>query len=391
MNMKMIARTINGFDILVNPYSPNEILMETKHYKESYTGNLNLSPEELCEILADGKFVPLILTWELTDKCNFKCPFCYIVNTSSSPTIRFSTIKSSLDKLIKMGLLYCVLTGGEATIHPDFKKIYCYLKKKGVIVEVYTNGSLITDEIIQMFKKYPPYKVEISIYGISQLNFEIVTNTKKIMFDNILENILKLKKNDINIKCKTPLNKLTYKEFEKIRNWCDEFKISHYFSVNVINSYIGKNMKSYEVDIETLIEYEVKRLKAINYNQHSLLNFPRNKKCFTCGVRNTGLHINDSFYITPCQDSRLNEASFDILSLGIDRAIYQCREFVNSFKEQLILGCTGCDVSFFCDMCYAKALPIRNEKDQITQFCVPENFCKNTKKRIKETLNKYMQ
>ena len=38
----------------------------------------------------------------------------------------------------------------------DFPDIYIYAKKLGMLITLYTNGSLINESIIELFKKYPP-------------------------------------------------------------------------------------------------------------------------------------------------------------------------------------------------------------------------------------------
>ena len=56
-------------------------------------------------------------------------------------------------------------TGGEIFTRLDFLEIYIYAKKKGFIVELLTNGTLIETKAIEIFNMYPPASISISIYG----------------------------------------------------------------------------------------------------------------------------------------------------------------------------------------------------------------------------------
>ncbi|MEA3326757.1 MAG: radical SAM protein, partial [Chloroflexota bacterium] len=57
----------------------------------------------------------------------------------------------------------------------DFQDIYMSLKRKGLLVSVFTNATLIRDEHIALFRKYPPRDIEVTIYGSRQEIYEAVT------------------------------------------------------------------------------------------------------------------------------------------------------------------------------------------------------------------------
>ena len=46
---------------------------------------------------------------------------------------------------VDLGALWCLLTGGEPLLRPDFADIYLLLKKKGLLVSVFTNACLVTE------------------------------------------------------------------------------------------------------------------------------------------------------------------------------------------------------------------------------------------------------
>ncbi|MBR2732094.1 MAG: radical SAM protein, partial [Clostridia bacterium] len=66
------------------------------------------------------------------------------------------------------GVSSMTFTGGECTIHPDFLQLYEYAYNKGLQVGMISNGSMITDEILQLFERCPPSKIYITLYGMSK-------------------------------------------------------------------------------------------------------------------------------------------------------------------------------------------------------------------------------
>jgi|GEM_PF-1355712 len=384
-----VKRIIGQAELLVNINSSNEVLLQQHFLDENNIEckNAALTPAEICELISKDKFIPMIMSWELLDKCSFKCPFCYIVGHSRNKIVRFHQMKSEIDKLIDLGLFYCLLTGGEATLHSDFKEIYKYLKLKGVLVEVYTNGSLIDDETIKLFKKFKPYQVEVSIYGVSQGGFQKASGSKKIEYQLILKNILKLKSNGINVKCKTPLNRLTEDEFVEIIQWCKQNEVSHYYSTSIYEGYDGSNLDAFASSTKTQNKFDALKLLNIETEfpeDHSVNSKTiQSKVCYTCAIRKFGLHINSAFELMPCSETHLDQSKSKILKVGIQKAIEKYRAFVDPLIGKSIIGCDGCEASRICKMCSAVATPLKDESGRITDFKVPDGYCQVQRERVR--------
>ncbi len=87
------------------------------------------------------------------------------------------------------------LMGGEPLLHPDFNLIYSVLYDNGFQVALTTNGSLISDAIVELFKSKPPAILWISIYGFSKTEYLDVTNTDS--YERVFSNIDKLSNSGI--------------------------------------------------------------------------------------------------------------------------------------------------------------------------------------------------
>jgi MoaA/NifB/PqqE/SkfB family radical SAM enzyme len=76
---------------------------------------------------------------------------------------------------VRMGAMWCLITGGEPLLRDDFPDIYMGLKRLGLLVAVFTNATLISAEHVALFKKYPPRDIEITVYGVTKNTYEAVT------------------------------------------------------------------------------------------------------------------------------------------------------------------------------------------------------------------------
>jgi MoaA/NifB/PqqE/SkfB family radical SAM enzyme len=122
---------------------------------------------------------PLACQWEITCRCNLRCIMCYTDCFNRPEKVRdeltTEEILRIMDELAEAGCLELALTGGEPLARPDFFKIYEHAKARGFLVTLLTNGTLITEEIADRLAALPPHRIEISLHGITEDTFEMVT------------------------------------------------------------------------------------------------------------------------------------------------------------------------------------------------------------------------
>ncbi|MBQ7801721.1 MAG: radical SAM protein [Oscillospiraceae bacterium] len=115
--------------------------------------------------------IPLSGTFELSPVCNFSCRMCYVRKTREE--VRNSPRKiMTLEDWLRIareareeGMLYLLLTGGEPLLWPDFWTLYDALIDMGFLISINTNGSLIDEAAIAHFRKKPPQRINITLYG----------------------------------------------------------------------------------------------------------------------------------------------------------------------------------------------------------------------------------
>ena len=117
--------------------------------------------------------IPLSGTFELTPLCNFSCRMCYVRKTAKEvrahdrPMLTLEDWLRIAREARDAGLLYLLITGGEPLLWPDFWTLYDALIDMGFLISINTNGSLIGEEAIAHFRRKPPLKLNITLYGAS--------------------------------------------------------------------------------------------------------------------------------------------------------------------------------------------------------------------------------
>ena len=138
---------------------------------------------------------PLVVYWNLTQACNFRCAHCLYNDTEYSSKYDLSTEQALnlADELIEAGVVSVNLSGGEAFLRPDCMDIVRRFKENNVAVHLFTNASLLTDEIIdELAELFNPYtdEVLISLDAATDETFRKIRRSDK--FSKINENIKKL-------------------------------------------------------------------------------------------------------------------------------------------------------------------------------------------------------
>jgi radical SAM protein with 4Fe4S-binding SPASM domain len=128
--------------------------------------------------LADQR-LPLNGSLELTLRCNLRCRHCYVSyghnGVAGLQELSLPHIQRILDEVTDAGCLWFLLTGGEPLVRRDFSDIYLYARRKGLLLTLYTNGTLLTPPIADFLAEWRPLLIEISLYGRSQETYERIT------------------------------------------------------------------------------------------------------------------------------------------------------------------------------------------------------------------------
>lgn len=144
---------------------------------------------------AREKDIPLSGVFELTPLCNLDCKMCYVHLQKDQmhgvQLLSADTWKRLIDQAVAAGMMYAKLTGGECLTYPGFREIYLYLRELGIETEIYTNGVLLRNEMLELFRQHPPAGIQITLYGADEDGYLKVTGHR--MFQTVLENITKLK------------------------------------------------------------------------------------------------------------------------------------------------------------------------------------------------------
>ena len=121
----------------------SDVLFETDHESPSTGGGF-----------MDG----LDFIWlEITNRCNLQCSHCYANSGPHEPESHGLRLADWLQLLNEARLVGCrkvQFIGGEPLLYPGLPQLVCQARQLNYeIIEVYTNATRLTDDVIQLFKE----------------------------------------------------------------------------------------------------------------------------------------------------------------------------------------------------------------------------------------------
>lgn len=108
-----------------------------------------------------GKRTPLMVSWEITRRCNSRCQYCSIWSNAIHEQTT-SQVLSIIQELSRLGTQMIHFTGGEPLLREDIGTILDYCKSKNILTSMSSNGSLVPQ---QLDKIMTVYLLKISLDG----------------------------------------------------------------------------------------------------------------------------------------------------------------------------------------------------------------------------------
>lgn len=328
------------------------------------------------------KDIPVNGTFELTPLCNLDCKMCYVHLQDPSVKNRMLTGKqwiSFMKDAISQGMTTALLTGGEAMTHPDFREIYMFLINSGVITRIKTNGILLNEENIALFTQYPPYLIDVSLYGCDSESYLAVTGSD--VFEIVTGNIRAAIAAGLHLRIMITPSSYMSLWTEQTMELANTFEVPVVVNSMLIEPNNGTGRKKEDF---TLAETENEKImqKKEELFPPKLLTKEEEDELFSlveeiaegrsdvsekglfCNSGRTYFALNWDGTMSPCLNFPRAIVCFDALRLGFSKAWREVNEGIKNYSVPE--KCHSCEVNTKCHYC-----PIQHSKVSAEHQCDP--------------------
>lgn len=353
----------------------------------SFVSHGHFSDFRFWEKMVDQR-IPLDFYLEITARCNNDCRHCYInlpaddLNAKQDE-LSLDEICDIADQAIELGSLWCLITGGEPLLRKDFSEIYLALKKKGLMVSLFTNACLITKDHIALLQKYPPQYIEVSVYGVTKDTYERVTR-RPGSYKAFRKGLDLLLNSGLNVKLKAMALRSNIHELPEIASFCrDHTKGTFRFDPLLHLRHDQSPARNEEIRQERLSPEEIvaleksddRRSKALLSNcDHYIFPDSRHYQCdhlFHCGVGNASFTVSYNGIFRLCADLWHHDCIFDLRKGNLADAWFNLVPKVQEMhgsNPEFLETCQNCQIVNLCFSCPAHAHLETGEMDEIVPF-----------------------
>jgi radical SAM protein with 4Fe4S-binding SPASM domain len=111
---------------------------------------------------------PLSVLWDITYRCNMKCPHCLIDYSKNPEEMNLKDVEKVLQKLRNAGVFTINFSGGEPLLREDFTEIIEMASSMGFGLRISTNGLLLDEDTIRSFIDNMLFCVQVSVDGMKE-------------------------------------------------------------------------------------------------------------------------------------------------------------------------------------------------------------------------------
>jgi radical SAM protein with 4Fe4S-binding SPASM domain len=339
--------------------------------------------------IADRR-VPLDFYLEITARCNNNCRHCYINLSAADPAahraeLNLAEISDIADQAVELGALWCLLTGGEPLLRLDFPDIYMALKRKGLLLSIFTNACLVAEDHIALFKQYPPQYIEVSVYGVTEGTYEAVTR-KHGSYAAFRRGLDLLLGTGIKVKLKAMALRSNVHELPQIKAFCQAHSSETFrFDPLLHLRYDRDPARNAEIRAERLSPAEIvaieqaddERAGALKKGCDSLIfQNPGHYDCdhlIHCGVGNGSFTVSYDGIFRLCADLWHPDCTYDLrkgtLAEAWNELVPKVRD-MRSDNPDYLEHCRNCPIVNLCIWCPAHAhLETGVMDEMVPYFC----------------------
>lgn len=197
---------------------------------------------------------PSSVFWELTAACNLRCLHCVVsAGLKADKELPTKRCLELIEELADFGLQSIAFSGGEPLLHPDFRLIAEKVRNRGLMIQVATNGTMVTKEIAQWLKELNA-EVQVSLDGsIAEIHDYVRPGCGA--FAKAVEGIRTLVDTGHEVMIGTVLSTLNANDIPSLISLAETLDVAHFRLIPFVPKGRGESYMNLEVSLS-----EVKRV-----------------------------------------------------------------------------------------------------------------------------------
>jgi radical SAM protein with 4Fe4S-binding SPASM domain len=300
---------------------------------------------------------PLVGSLDLTFRCNNNCIHCYCNKSPHDAGERAREMDTALisriiGEIVDAGCLWLLLTGGEPLIRSDFREIYLQAKKRGMLVTIFTNGTLIDEEDADFLAEWRPSSVEVTLYGATQKTYEDITQVHG-SYKRCMRGIELLLQRKVALKLKTMAMRQNVREIPMMKEYAESMGLEFRFDP-LVNARLdsGRGPLSSRLGVEDVLRLDREdgmRWRELGRLCRENAGDPGSAMLYSCGAGGTSFHVDPYGKLCMCVMAR--NQSYDLRDGRFGEGWSVFLKDLKAKKTSAGNRCRTCGLRSLCGQC----------------------------------------
>jgi uncharacterized Fe-S cluster-containing radical SAM superfamily protein len=282
-------------------------------------------------------------SYEVNMGCNYDCKFCYL-GLKEFAGLDWPARERILTVMRDAGVLWLQLTGGEPTIDRLFADTYTHAYNLGMMIEVLTNGSRLSNPaILGLLTSRPPHRVTLSVYGATEVTYDGLTR-RRGAYRSFMKGLNAARDAGIALDLSVVITKDNAHEASAMHAMAEHLGIAYRDYRNMSPTIYGG---------------------AEPLTSQSLPDLARPQPFTGCDAGHTSFHVDPHGRASICKVGR--EPSIALADEGTEGL-----NRLGGIADQLLSrqgGCAGCALSAGCGTCMPLAAKYRQAQAPLNRYC----------------------
>jgi len=167
-------------------------------------------------------YLPHVVAWNLTRRCNLSCTHCYISAgpwQSTEDELSLVECRRIVDQLVALNPApLLILSGGEPLVREDLPELAAYAKGRGATVVVGTNGTTLTEARVAMLKHAGVSGVAVSVDSLEHDRHDLFRGGRHAL-ERTVEALARLRQARLDFVVQTTATPGNADEIPKLVDW----------------------------------------------------------------------------------------------------------------------------------------------------------------------------
>ncbi len=210
-------------------------------------------------------FLPHVVAWNLTRRCNLACAHCYIAAGSwhaEAEELSTERCHEILDQVLEVNPRpMLILTGGEPLLRDDLEELARHASQAGATVVVGTNGTRLTDQRIESLMEAGVSGVAVSVDSLDPTYHDRFRHGAGALQDT-LDAVERLRTHELDFVIQTSLTRGNRDELASLVEWSAEKGAVSFNLYFLVPTGRGEGMKGLSPDENEEVLAQLTALEA---------------------------------------------------------------------------------------------------------------------------------